>query len=360
MHDLLKRQLQQHWGNPDDVPAPWRAFIAAVDAAYREADDDRALREHTMEVMLGELTERNRSLQREKAEQEKLIHKIEEAQQHLMQSEKLASIGQLAAGVAHEINNPIGFVLSNLRSLTRYFEKLLRVLEHLETHREFIAGRSDAEQSWLAALASLKAESDYDFLKDDIPALLTESLEGVERVRKIVLDLRNFSRADTEQTWELADLRAILDSTLNIVHNEIKYHSDVVKDYGDLPPVECVPSQLGQVFMNLLVNAAQAMPPGRRGTITIRCGQASNEAGDKVWVEIADDGAGIPAENLKKIFDPFFTTKPVGKGTGLGLSLSYGIVEKHGGRIQVSSRPGSGTTFRITLPLRQAQESGET
>jgi signal transduction histidine kinase len=351
MHDLLKRQLQQHWGDPDGIPAPWRAFITAVDAAYREADDDRALREHTMEVMLGELTERNRSLQREKAEQEKLIHKIEEAQQHLMQSEKLASIGQLAAGVAHEINNPIGFVLSNLRSLTRYFEKLLLVLEHLENHREFIAGRSDAERSWLAALASLKAESDYDFLKEDIPALLAESLEGIERVRKIVLDLRNFSRADTEQTWELADLGAILDSTLNIVHNEIKYHADVVKEYGNLPPVECVPSQLGQVIMNLLVNAAQAMPPDRRGTITIRCAQT----GDKVWVEIADNGSGIPPENLKKIFDPFFTTKPVGKGTGLGLSLSYGIVEKHGGRIQVNSQPGSGTTFRITLPLLRPQ-----
>jgi signal transduction histidine kinase len=300
------------------------------------------------------------ALVRHLKEQQHLVEKrsgeLAEAQQQLLQSEKLASIGQLAAGVAHEINNPIGFVHSNLGSLTRYFEHLLRVIEHFETHRDLVAGTGEAGKAWAAEVEALKAEADFAYLKDDIPALLAESLDGVERVRRIVLDLRDFSRIDTNQSWELTDLRTGLDSTLNIVHNEIKYHADVVKEYGDLPPVECLPAQINQVFMNLLVNAAQAMPPDRRGTITIRCAQT----GDKVWVEIADNGSGIPPENLKKIFDPFFTTKPVGKGTGLGLSLSYGIVEKHGGRIQVNSQPGSGTTFRITLPLRQAQESGET
>jgi PAS domain S-box-containing protein len=272
---------------------------------------------------------------------------------HLRQSEKLASLGQLAAGMAHEINNPVSFVHSNIGSLKEYFESLLRVLEHLETHEELIAGTGEPGRAWVAEVDALKAQTDYAFLKDDIPALLAESLDGIERVRRIVQDLRDFSRAEGCQDWERVDLRAGLDSTLNIAKNEIKHRADVVREYGEMPLVECMPAQLNQVFMNLLVNAAQAMPEGRRGTITVRCGQA----GDEVWVEVADDGAGIPPENLKKIFDPFFTTKPVGKGTGLGLSLSYGIVEKHHGRIEVQSQPGAGTTFRITLPIAQRRRT---
>jgi PAS domain S-box-containing protein len=280
-------------------------------------------------------------------------HRLDE---QLRQSEKLASIGQLAAGVAHEINNPVGFVHSNLGSLARYFEKLLRVLEHYENRRELIAGTGEAGRAWAAEVEALKAEADYAYLKEDIPALLAESRDGLTRVRHIVQDLRDFSRADAREIWELADLRAGLDSTLNIVHNEIKYRADVVKHYAPLPLVECMLPQLNQVFMNLIVNAAQAIPEDRRGMIELRCGQRD----DTVWVEVADDGEGIPEENLKKIFDPFYTTKPVGKGTGLGLALSYGIVEKHGGRIQVESQPSFGTTFRIVLPItRQTADRGD-
>jgi len=293
------------------------------------------------------------ALVRHQSELEELVKKrtgqLAEAQRQLMQSEKLASIGQLAAGVAHEINNPIGFVHSNMGSLEHYFTRLLRVLEHFEAHRELIAGTGEAGRNWVDEVEALKAEADFEFLKEDIPTLLAESREGTERVRRIVQDLRDFSRVDSEQQWERADLCAGLDSTLNIVMNEVKYKAEVVKEYGAMPPVECIPSQLNQVFMNLMVNAAQAMPAGKRGTITLRCGSAGKEA----WVEVADDGSGMSEETLKKIFDPFFTTKPVGKGTGLGLSLSYGIVEKHGGRIEVESSPGVGTRFRVVLPLRQ-------
>ncbi|MBI4987151.1 MAG: PAS domain S-box protein [Rhodocyclales bacterium] len=306
---------------------------------------------------LQDVTERRRAeeaLVRHQTELELTVERrtgeLADAHRQLMQSEKLASIGQLAAGVAHEINNPIGFVQSNIGSLERYFGSLLRVLEHFEKNEERVEGLGESGQNWVAEVRALCAEADYEYLKEDIPALLAESKDGIDRVRRIVQDLKDFSRPDTHQDWEWADLKAGLDSTLNIVHNEIKYRADVVKEYGPLPLVECQFSQLNQVFMNLLVNAAQAMPEGKYGRITIRCGSGAEEA----WVEIADTGSGISKENLERIFDPFFTTKPVGKGTGLGLSLSYGIVKKHGGRIEVKSVQGEGTTFRVVLPVRQA------
>jgi PAS domain S-box-containing protein len=275
---------------------------------------------------------------------------LQEAQQQLVQSEKMASIGQLAAGVAHEINNPIGYVSSNIRSLKGYMGQILALLDVYEA-REGALPAAD-----LAAIRAAKQTADFAFLREDIAQLLSESEEGTERVRKIVQDLRDFSRAETTLDWQAVDLRQGLDSTLNIASNEIKYKADVIREYADIPLVECLPSQLNQVFMNLFVNAAQAVPDSRRGTITVRTGRA----GDDVWIEVADDGAGIPAAIVDRIFDPFFTTKPVGKGTGLGLSLSYGIVQKHNGRISVSSTPGAGTTFRITLPIHHQAPVGAT
>ena len=185
----------------------------------------------------------------------------------------------------------------------------------------------------------------YAFLKEDVVNLIHETCDVVSRVKKIVQDLKDFSRVDISPEWQLADLHQGLDSTLNVVNHEIKYKAEVVKEYGELPAVECLPSQLNQVFMNMLVNAVHAI--AERGTITLCTGTA----GDEVWVEIADTGSGIAPENMKRIFDPFFTTKPV--GTGTGLSLSYGIVQKHQGRIEVKSELGKGTVFRIALPIRQ-------
>jgi PAS domain S-box-containing protein len=282
------------------------------------------------------------------AELTELNCRLQETQQQLVQSEKLASIGQLAAGVAHEINNPIGYVNSNLRSLKDYMAQMLGVLDVYES---CAAALPDAERQRIQAA---RKAADFDFLREDISQLISESQEGTERVSKIVQDLRDFSRADTSQEWQAADLHHGLDSTLNIASNEIKYKADVLREYGDLPPVECLLPQLNQVFMNLFVNAAQAMPDGRRGTITVRTGTA----GDEVWIEVKDDGNGMPPDVCDRIFDPFFTTKPVGKGTGLGLSLSYGIIQKHQGRITVGSTPGVGTTFRITLPIHRKAPTG--
>ncbi len=289
-------------------------------------------------AIVGELIKTNRDLK-------EVNSKLSDAQSKLIQSEKLASIGQLAAGVAHEINNPIGFIFSNFCTLEQYLEDLFQMLDAYEQ-----AEASVSDGASLARIRSLKADLDIDYLKEDIPNLMRESRDGIQRVRKIVQDLKDFSRVDARQEWESVDLHAVIDSTLNIVNNEIKYKADVVKHYGALPEVQCLPSELNQVFMNLLVNAAHAIT-AERGTITISTGVE----GPNVWVEVADTGAGIAQENLKRIFDPFFTTKPVGKGTGLGLSLSYGIVQKHSGRMEVHSELGVGTRFRVTLPIKHEE-----
>jgi two-component system NtrC family sensor kinase len=189
-------------------------------------------------------------------------------------------------------------------------------------------------------------------LKEDLPALLKESEEGLARVTKIVRDLKDFAHV-SESQYQEADLNAGMDSTLNVVRNELKYKADLVCEYGDIAHIECEAAQINQVFMNLLVNAAQAID--QHGTITVRSGSGTGADANTVWVEVQDSGKGMTPEVQKRIFEPFFTTKPVGKGTGLGLSLSYDIiVKKHGGRIDVTSEPGKGSTFRITLPLRPA------
>ena len=267
--------------------------------------------------------------------------RLEEAQNQLLQSEKMASIGQLAAGVAHEINNPIGFVNSNLGTLRRYVEQLLALTQaYTQRQREPV----DAE------LAALKQATDLEFIAEDLPALLAESEDGLSRVRKIVQDLKDFSRVD-HADWQDADLNAGLESTLNVVMNEVKYRADVRRQYGTLPPVRCLAGQLNQVFMNLIVNAAHAIPAARSGLITLATGVQAQDGRDWAWIEVADDGCGMPPEVQRRIFEPFYTTKPVGQGTGLGLSMSFSIVQKHGGRIEVQSAPGEGTRFRIWVPV---------
>jgi signal transduction histidine kinase len=192
-------------------------------------------------------------------------------------------------------------------------------------------------------IARLKQEVDAEYLREDLGNLLTESLDGLQRVKRIVQDMKDFSHVDGSER-QFANLEKGLDSTLNVVWNELKYKAEVIKEYTDIPQIECLPSQLNQVFMNLLINAAHAIK--ERGRITLRTGHDEQN----VWVEVEDTGNGIPPEQLGRIFEPFFTTKPVGKGTGLGLSLSYGIVQKHGGRLEVKSEVGKGSVFRVVLP----------
>lgn len=281
----------------------------------------------------------------EKEHQKKLNKQLEDAQNQLLQSEKMAAIGQLAAGVAHEINNPIGYVNSNIGTLSNYVDNLLDLITVYEKFDPFLTKNEKAKN----IITQCKEKIDLAYLKEDLAQLIRESKSGLDRVKKIVQDLKDFSHVDQGE-WQTVDLHKGIDSTLNVVNNEIKYKAEVVKQYGDIPEVECLASQINQVFMNLLVNAAHAIK--ERGTITIRTGCGID---DGVWVEIEDTGGGIKPEHINRIFEPFFTTKPVGSGTGLGLSLSYSIIEKHHGRLEVRSEVGKGTCFRVWLPRQQDQ-----
>lgn len=264
---------------------------------------------------------------------------LEDAQNQLLQQDKMASIGQLAAGVAHEINNPVGFVSSNLHSLRQYVDGLLSLSAASDA---VLAAPGDA--SVRSALAQQRGKIDIDFLRQDLPLLLDECTDGLGRVKKIVQNLTDFSRVD-HSDWAQADLNAGLETTLNVVRHEVKYKADVIKRLAPLPPVLCLAAQLNQVFLNLIVNAAHAIAD--KGTITLLSGVEQ----DWAWVQVEDTGCGMSAEVQRRIFEPFFTTKDVGKGTGLGMSLSFSIIQKHGGAIQVHSVVGKGSAIRVWLPV---------
>lgn len=306
-----------------------------VTERHRAEEDLRQYQNHLEEIVAertSQLGEANIKLENDRKELELLLRKVEEAQQQLLQSEKMAAIGQLAAGVAHEINNPVGFVNSNLGTLKTYVSQLLNVISAYE------AGVPDE-------ISAARKKADLDFLREDLPSLVAESQEGLSRVTKIVQDLKDFSHVDQAE-HQRADLNAAIESTLNVVWNELKYKAEIIRELGDIPPVDCVPAQINQVFMNLLVNAAQAIE--QQGKIYVRSGTENKQ----VWFEVEDTGQGMTEEVRNRIFEPFFTTKPVGKGTGLGLSISYDIiVKKHGGQLDVRSTPGQGTCFRLSLPL---------
>ncbi|MYN02057.1 PAS domain-containing protein [Pseudoduganella sp. DS3] len=252
-------------------------------------------------------------------------------EESLLQAQNMASIGQLAAGVAHEINNPVGFVTSNLGSLKSYAETLFELVER-------------------SASAEQLAQADFAFLKEDTAALVRESLDGLRRVRDIVQALKDFSAVGDSQWQQAADLHQGLNSTLDALASQLRFKARVEKHYGQLPLLACQPAQLNQAFRNILLNAVQAI--AEQGIIRVITGTDR----DGVWVRIQDNGAGIAPQHLGRIFDPFFTTKPVGSGTGLGLYLAYGIVHKHGGRIAVISEPGKGSAFTLHLPVSAAQK----
>ena len=268
---------------------------------------------------------------------------LELAHDQLLQSEKLSSLGQLSAGIAHEINNPIGFISSNIHALDKYTVKLFDLIEGYEKVVKKVKGPGKSRS--MEMLDEVKKRVRPDLIKTDLKDLVEESMEGTERIKKIVKDLKDFARSD-EGERRVADLNTLIDSTLNIVWNEVKYKAEVKKDYAKLPGVECMPVQLEEVFMNLLINAAQAID--KRGVISIK----TFVDGERVVAEVTDTGSGISQKNIKKIFDPFFTTKEPGKGTGLGLSVSYNIVKRHGGDIDVKSIEGEGTTFTVSIPLK--------
>lgn len=279
-------------------------------------------------------------LESKNAELEAACCNLKESQKKMLQQEKMASIGQLAAGVAHEINNPMGFIMSNLNSLRKY---MTRIPEFIEFQSDALLNGTSRDE-----VAEKRKALKIDYLLEDTQSLIKESLEGADRVKRIVYDLKNFSRVDQMELAQ-ADINRVLDSTLNIVWNELKHKATVTKDYGEIPSITCNAGQLSQVFMNILVNGAQAITGFGEITITTRL------SGERVLIVISDTGCGIPEEKLSRIFEPFFTTKEIGQGTGLGLSIAYDIVKKHGGEIDVVSEVGKGTTFTVVLPLEGDQ-----
>jgi signal transduction histidine kinase len=277
-----------------------------------------------------DLERRNEELRRSKAERECL-------QSQIIQSEKMASLGQLAAGVAHELNNPAGFIYGNMEILdecTRGVERLIAFYETVPLPAELAA-----------RVRQMKDAMDCENTLDDLRSIISDCREGAERIRDVVQNLRTFSRLD-EAEFKKVDIHEGLDSTLRLLS---RFYSTgniaLARDYGELPLVDCYAGQLNQVWLNLLVNAAQAVKDGGEVSITTRLD------GETAVVQIGDTGCGIAPENLSRIFDPFFTTKPVGEGTGLGLSVTYSIIERHRGTIRVESRVGEGTTFTVTIPV---------
>jgi PAS domain S-box-containing protein len=280
------------------------------------------------------------------------LSEIKELQRHVSQTERMASIGQLAAGVAHEINNPMGFIHANLCQMAEYLSDLRRLWESVgELQSAIASGRTEPIHAQSEKLATLSAEIDSDFVFSDFGKALRESQEGSERIRHIVQDLRQFSRNDSGER-SLADVRECLDTTANIVGTMMKHTVVLRKEYEELPRIRCYPMQIKQVFMNLLVNAFQAIQErvgtsGETGEIRLE----THRRPDGIVVVVSDTGIGIPPENLPRIFDPFFTTKEVGIGMGLGLSTSFSIIQRHGGALRVESKSGVGSRFEVFLPL---------
>ena len=290
------------------------------------------------------------ALQQRLHELEVVNKKLADLKLHLLQTEKLASIGQLAAGVAHEINNPIGFLRSNLSTMSGYVNGLIEVVKAYEAIEAPAANEVPAA---VEAVRSLKQQTDHDFVVEELPTLIAESQDGIERVRKIVLDLKNFSRAgDTD--WQWADLTQGLESTINIVWNQIKYKAELRREYQPMPQVYCIASQINQVVMNLLVNAVQSID--QTGTITVRTGADTTQA----WIEVEDTGCGMTEEQKHHIFEPFFTTKPPGQGTGLGLAIAWRVMERHHGHFDIDSTVNQGTRIRINLPIDNRQTPAAT
>lgn len=282
-----------------------------------------------------ELEQNQQHLLAEQAQKNKLIAKLESVNAQFVQTEKMAAIGQLAAGVAHEINNPIGYVYSNLQTLAGYQDDIRQIIEAIDHVSE------------IEELKTLKSTLDYEFIRNDVSDLMNESAQGIERVKHIITALKDFSRSDDERT-EASDLQQAMESTLSVVWNELKYKAEVETDFVKLPLVDCNLGQINQVFMNLLLNAAQSIEGFGKIKISTRA------LDNRVEVIVEDSGYGIKPEHRSRIFEPFFTTKPVGEGTGLGLPLAYNIIKKHGGSIELESTPGKGTQFVVSLPITQS------
>jgi PAS domain S-box-containing protein len=321
------------------------SFRSLVSKAY--TDRDVRLAESIGTQIAGAIDNAQLFTERKLAEEElkKAYGALKATQAQLIQSEKMASIGQLAAGIAHEINNPAGFIISNLDILNKYIGRITPIFQRYVQLETSLAQYQIPELSHLTReIKDLRDHSAMDHILTDLPQIVSESLEGTHRIKKIVNDLRTFSHAEAIEP-KYAFVNDLLDFSLNLIWNEIKHKAEVVKEYSDVPKLFCYPQQLRQVFLNILKNAVQAIE--KRGKIIIKTYEKNNN----IFIEIIDTGCGIPEELQNRIFEPFFTLKEVGKGTGLGLSIVYGIIKKHKGDITVKSKIGEGTNFIIKLPI---------
>ncbi|MEJ2616430.1 MAG: ATP-binding protein [Ignavibacteriaceae bacterium] len=283
---------------------------------------------------------------------EDALSSLQKVQGQLIHSEKMASIGQLTAGIAHEINNPLVFVSSNINRFNEYFNDINLILDKWRLFGKSFISSNDGNDK-INELEEMEKQIDLEFIRRDFNELMKYNLNGVERIKNIVQQLRGFSYSEEENISE-ENINLVIEETLSLVWNEINSKVEILQNYGDLSPVECNVGELKQVFVNLLINAVNSIK--EKGQIIIDTFSLK----DNVFIRISDNGCGIPAENINKIFDPFFTTKPLNKGTGLGLWICMSIIKKHEGLINVTSELGKGSTFEIKLPLKQKKKEKRT
>lgn len=353
-----KFDLQASVSSNDEIGSLAQSFnqlIAFVNQLLQQQKSANEKLESYSQSLEQEVSSRTQELQEKNDHLRQVIEELHRTQTQMVQSEKMSSLGQLVAGVAHEINNPVNFIHGNLEHLNSYTQDLLKLLQLYE----------QAVPQPSATLQKTLDELDLEFMTEDLQKILQSMRIGTSRIREIVLSLRNFSRLN-EADFKVVDIHEGLDSTLLILQHRLKPRAErpeiqIIREYSDLPPVECYPGQLNQVFMNLLTNAIDALEEANQGRSPQAMSENPNtiriktQLVEKDWVsiDISDNGTGIPEAVRSRLFDPFFTTKPIGKGTGLGLSISYQIVvDKHGGQMNCDSLPGQGTTFSIRIPLR--------
>ncbi len=337
--DSLERQVEERTQD-----------LFAANQELRAMNEEFIAMNEDINAANDQLRKVNSELKSENAERKRAEEELKSAQTQIIQQEKMASIGQLAAGVAHEINNPMGFIISNMSSLKGYTNKIAAFFQlQDEIMTEMAKSCTDEHDKaklavWFQKSQDAKRSLKINYIMNDLECLIQETLDGADRVKTIVQDLKGFARVTNEESL-LADINAGIESTINIIWNELKYNTTLLKEFGDIPLIKCNQGQLNQVFMNILINAAQSI--ATQGEVRVKTWAESG----RIFVSITDTGNGMPPNVINRIFEPFFTTKEIGKGTGLGLSVSYEIVKKHGGEITVDSTVGKGTTFTVMIPI---------
>jgi two-component system NtrC family sensor kinase len=341
LHPLLLRLLKKSNMKVSDVNSlspNCQHLFELINESFLDFEEDRMLLERSIDISSREYIEQ--------------IDQIHNLQATLVSNEKIASLGRLSAGIAHEINNPLGFIKSNMETLSKYLEKITAF--HKIKCDLFTAENDNDTQRMNNLKTDLRFYSEknkIEMIYEDLPNMISETFDGIQRISKIVISLLSFSRNSTMSDFEDYNFSKGLKDTINIAYNELKYYAVIEEDYEEIPDISAKPGEVNQVLLNIIMNAVYAIrSTGVKGVLSLHTYAESSY----VCCVISDNGGGIPQEYMSRIFEPFFTTKPVGTGTGLGLSISYDIiVNKHNGKIDVESEVGKGTTFTIKLPVKR-------